>query len=149
MSLVRRSLRRGVVVWLACHALTFSALVPRDCCAAHGHGRSAGEQAAAADAAPPCHETPAAPEPGEHCQMASADGAACPMHRAPAASADCQMSGRCHAPESALASVVLQPAVLVRAALTVPAVAAKRVGRPPFVVAQSLAVVPDSPPPRL
>ena len=46
---VRRHLRRGVTAWLLCHALAFSALVPRDCCAAHAHAhRDAG--------APACHE---------------------------------------------------------------------------------------------
>lgn len=150
MSPVRRHLRRGVFAWLVCHALTFTALFPRDCCALHAHGTPAGGNAVAVDGdAPPCHETPAAPAPGAHCEMAAADGAACPMHRTGAAPADCQMSGLCDAPASALAAVVLQPAVLVRSGLAVPAVSTQVAMRPPDGTARSLAVPPDSPPPRL
>lgn len=34
---IRRRLRLSAVVWLVCHVLSFSALLPRDCCAAHAH----------------------------------------------------------------------------------------------------------------
>ena len=34
MHVVRRHLRFGAATWLVCHVLAFSALVPRDCCAA-------------------------------------------------------------------------------------------------------------------
>lgn len=162
MIFVRRHLRRGVVAWLLCHALTFTALLPRDCCAAHAHAavtatshaeHGAASAAPAADDAPPCHETAAAtpapaPADGDHCAMAAHDGAACPMHRPGAAAAPCAMSGGCHAPESALAAVVLQSAVLVHTTQPVPLPAVASVLRPPDVSARSLATPPDAPPPR-
>ncbi|HUU32856.1 MAG TPA: hypothetical protein VMW48_02270 [Vicinamibacterales bacterium] len=151
MRVVRRHLRRGIVAWLVCHALTFTALVPRDCCVAHGHAAPANDESAPATAdGPPCHEAAAepAPSPGSHCDMAAADGAACPMHRT-AAPGRCAMSGVCHAPESALAAVVLQAAVLVRAGLPVPDLAVASVALRPGDSARSLAVPPDAPPPRL
>lgn len=161
MSLVRRHLRRGVVAWLVCHVLTFTALVPRDCCAAHAHaavapsGASHHAAAAAPADAPPCHEMGAeapapAPEPamGDHCDMPASDGAACPMHRAGAPAAGCAMTGVCHAPDAALAAVLWPAAVTpVTPALPLPAVATV----PPLAVATSsiaLAVPPDAPPPR-
>lgn len=162
MTLVRRHLRRGVVAWLACHVLTFTALVPRDCCAAHGHAevpaaRAAHHEAAmpATEPAPPCHEMAAeappaapAPAPGDHCDMPSSEGAACPMHRAGAVPADCSMTGVCHAPEAALAAVLWQAAVTPAApALPVPAVAAVS-GHAIGALSIALAVPPDAPPPR-
>ncbi len=57
MRIVRRHLRRGVAAWLLCYALAFSALAPRDCCAAHGHRDAA---------APACHELVPAADP---CQL--------------------------------------------------------------------------------
>lgn len=162
MILVRRHLRRGVVAWLVCHVLTFTALVPRDCCAAHAHGRvttpsasTPGGAAASATAEPPCHEAAAAVAPapaaeGDHCDMPHADGAACPMHRGGAAgAAGCRLSGVCHAPDAALAAVLWQAAV-APAAPIVPAPAVATVDR--VVVAPSsraLVLPPDSPPPRL
>jgi hypothetical protein len=162
MSFVRRHLGRGVTAWLLCHALTFTALVPRDCCAAHAHatdGPAATHDHAAmagpageADAAP-CHEAAApvaaTPAPGDHCDMPASDGAACPMHRSGAMPADCAMTGVCHAPEAALAAVLWQampapaaPAVATPGAVTVASRAA-------HVSLTSLAVPPDAPPPRL
>lgn len=160
MSFVRRHLRRGVTVWLMCHALTLSALVPRDCCAMHahaaddtaGHDHAAMVAAAASDAeAVPCHETaaPATPAPGDHCDMPSSEGANCPMHQPGAMPAGCAMTGVCHAPEAALAAVLWQavpaplaPAVAVPLVVTV-------VSRTADVSPTSLAVPPDAPPPRL
>lgn len=162
MTLVRRHLRRGVVAWLACHVLAFTALVPRDCCAAHAHADVPAAHAAHHEAAapattepPPCHEmtgeTPAAasaPASGDHCDMPSSDGAACPMHRAGAAPADCSMTGVCHAPEAALAAVLWQAAVPPAAPIVLtPAVAA--VDRVVVAISsRALARPPDSPPPR-
>ncbi|MBL8137237.1 MAG: hypothetical protein JNL48_11495 [Acidobacteria bacterium] len=124
MSWVRRHLRAGVAAWLLCHALTFSALVPRDCCAAHAHGARA-EAAAEADAACPMH-----------------DGAA------PAAS-DCAMAGTCQAPGAALAAVMLQAAVLEpRIDVTLHPEPVVR-PRPGAVSPRTLASPPDAPPPRL
>lgn len=151
MSFVRRHLRRGVAVWLMCHALAFTALVPRDCCAAHRHGAPSHDEASAATDAPPCHETAAAPElpAGAHCEMAAADGAACPMHQAQETpQRGCAISGSCQVPAASLAAVLLQSAVLVPAFDVVPPVAPQLDRRPPDVSARSLAIPPDNPPPR-
>lgn len=128
MIFVRRHLRCGVVAWLLCHALTFTALMPRDCCAAHGHA--------------------GAPAAGDHCDMTAHDGAACPMHRAGVPAAPCAMTGGCHAPEAALAAVLLQSAVLVPSAAPAPIFSAAVGPRPPDVSARSLTTPPDAPPPR-
>lgn len=159
MSFVRRHLRRGVTVWLLCHALTLSALVPRDCCAMHAHATAAtaaahdhGGVPAEAEAAP-CHEeaapVAATPAPGGHCDMPSSDGAACPMHQSGAMPTGCAMTGVCHAPEAVLAAVLwhavpapVAPTVAVPAVVTV-------VSRAADVSPTSLAVPPDAPPPRL
>ena len=153
MSLFRRHLRRGVVVWLACHALTFTALVPRDCCAAHAHAATSSPGDTAGEVDAPCHEMAAAtpappPVTDDHCDMPASDGAACPMHRAGASPVSCAMTGVCHAPEAALASVLWQAAVAPSAPQLVTPVAA--LAPRPAIAAPSLAlaVPPDSPPPR-
>lgn len=152
MRLIRRQLRRGVVAWLACHVLTFTALVPRDCCAAHAHGRAADEppveSAAPAEAGAPCHETAASPAPEAHCDMATADGAACPMHRPGAAPVGCRMSGVCHAPEAALAAVIWQAAIPPSAAEATAPVAARLAAAPVVERSITRAIPPDLPPPR-
>lgn len=162
MSFVRRHLRRGVTAWLLCHALTFTALVSGDCCAAHAHATDgsatphhhAAMSTPAGEAdAPPCHETgapvAATPAPGDHCDMPASDGAACPMHRSGALPADCAMTGVCHAPEAALAAVLWQAAP-APAVASVPVPAATTVAaRAGDVSPISLAVPPDAPPPRL
>lgn len=152
MQFVRRHLRKGTSVWLMCHALTFTALVPRDCCAAHAHAAapasSHGSHAAASGGVAPCHEA-AAPVSGAHCEMAAADGASCPMHAPGAAPADCRIIGTCHAPEAALAAVVLQAAVLVPSFAFGPQVSPTAAPPAPDESVGSLAVPPDAPPPRL
>lgn len=151
MRLIRRQLRRGVVAWLACHALTFTALVPRDCCAAHAHGRAAHEppvESAAAETGAPCHEAAATPAPEAHCDMATADGAACPMHRPGAAPADCRMSGVCHAPDAALAAVIWQAGIPPSVAEATAPVAARLAAAPVVERSIARAIPPDLPPPR-
>lgn len=146
MFVVRRYLRRGVVVWLCCHALTFTALVPRDCCALHAHGA----HEATADGAAPCHER-AAPIPGAHCEMAAEEGAACPMHASPASpstGADCALSGACQAPAAALAAVLMQAAVLSHSTFHTPLVVPQAASRPSDASPRSLASPPAAPPPR-
>lgn len=123
MSAVRRHLRRGVVAWLLCHALTFTALVPRDCCAAHAHA------------------APAA--------TASVDDAACPMHDGTAPEAACAIAGTCQAPGAALAAVLLQAAVLEPAAHVTPHLSPVARQHPRAVTTRTLASPPDAPPPRL
>lgn len=155
MTFVRRHLRRGVAAWLLCHALMFTALVPRDCCAAHAHGKASAagttdEHAGhAAPAAEPCHEVAATPAPGAHCEMSAADGAACPMHQTGALPVDCAMTGVCHAPDAALSAVLLQAAVAVPSFTFTPQVVPGTRPRATDVSTTSLAVSPDAPPPRL
>lgn len=134
------------------HALTFTALVPRDCCAAHDHGRATAGAAHAghdAPAAEPCHATAEAAAPGTHCEMATGDGDTCPMHQPGVTPADCRMSGVCHAPDAALSAVLLQAAVAVPSFTfplhSVPPADPRAVD----VFSISLAVPPDAPPPRL
>lgn len=169
MAVVRRHLRRGVVAWLVAHLLSFTALVPRDCCAVHAHGRTPapaansigaddhaghGPSATAAPAAAeaPCHEAaPAPPAPTAdtaHCDMAAADGAACPMHQSRPAGVPCAMTGVCHQPEAALAAVLWQAAVPPASAAVAAPVASSIAVL--FVVESphALALPPDLPPPR-
>lgn len=155
MVLVRWYLHRGVVAWLVGQLLTFTALVPRDCCALHGHTSSPGSgpahaAPAAETEAPPCHEAAATPVPAaptEPCAMTAEDGGACPMHRTPAA-APCAMTGVCHAPEAVLAAVLWQSAVPVApAVIAVPAAVA--LATPSAAASpRALALPPDLPPPR-
>ncbi|MGD9904853.1 MAG: hypothetical protein AB7U83_15420 [Vicinamibacterales bacterium] len=158
MRVVRRHLRLGAATWLVCHALAFSALLPRDCCAAHAHSgaaafdlgadHSAHGQAAADEHAH--HAQPGSAADGAACPMRAADGTACPMHDgAGAAPVSCQMTGVCNQPAAALAAVLIQAAVPpAGVALAAPPAARVRVSsladQP-----RSLATPPDSPPPRL
>jgi hypothetical protein len=154
MRAVRRHLRLGAVTWLVCHVLAFSALAPRDCCAAHAH---AVDTAPAVDhsahgmpaAGHEHHAAPAEPD-GAQCPMQGADGAPCPMHDGGSADpAACQMTGVCNQPSAALAAVLMQAAVPQTAFALLPRdatrVASAAADDQPF----SLAVPPDSPPPRL
>jgi hypothetical protein len=160
MPVVRRHLRLGAATWLMCHVLAFSALAPRDCCAAHAHGavatrsatdvdHSAHGQPASTAAGHEHHAVPAHAD-GAHCPMRGPDGSPCPMHDGgTAAPAACQMTGVCNQPAAALAAVLMQAAVPSSAFALLP-----RDAQPLTFVAvddqpRSLAVPPDSPPPRL
>jgi hypothetical protein len=150
MRLVRRHLRRGVAAWLLGYALTFTALVPRDCCAAHAHAAHGDHEAAAAEsAAPPCHDAVLATTPGAHCKMAATDGAACPMHGRVPQAADCTMTGVCGAPAAMLQAILMQPAVPAAPATFAPLVLAEAVSHAATPSPRSLATPPDAPPPRL
>jgi hypothetical protein len=149
MSVVRRHLRRGASLWLVYYALTFTALVPRDCCAAHAHAAESHDGASEESAgAPPCHETAETSSGGGHTEM-PVDGAACPMHAAGTMPADCEMSGVCDAPEAALAAILLQWAVPVSATTLPQPLIEGDLYRGGNVSAASLAIPPDAPPPRL
>ena len=159
MRVVRRHLRLGAATWLMCHVLAFSALAPRDCCAAHAHGAVATRAAADVDhsahgqpaATTAGHEHHAAPAhaDGAQCPMRGPDGVPCPMHDGGAAPAACQMTGVCNQPAAALAAVLMQAAVPQSAFALLP----RDAQRLTIVAAddqpRSLAVPPDSPPPRL
>lgn len=152
MVLVRRHLRRGVVAWLVGQLLTFTALVPRDCCALHAHATSpAGahhEAAPAGDDVPPCHRASAPAASEDHCNMGTADGAACPMHQSRPAAAPCAMTGQCHAPEAALAAVLWQAAVPPPPTVVAAPAATVLALTPPAEALSALALPPDLPPPR-
>jgi hypothetical protein len=157
MRAVRRHLRLGAATWLACHVLAFSALAPRDCCAAHAHGAAAGDLAPAVDhsahgmpAAGHAHHAAPADSHGGDCPMRGADGAPCPMHGGDrAAPAACQMTGVCNQPAAALAAVLMQAGVPPAAFALLPREAARVTPVAADDQPDSLAVPPDSPPPRL
>jgi hypothetical protein len=157
MRVVRRHLRLGAATWLMCHVLAFSALLPRDCCAAHAHA-TAPEPAVAVDhsahgmAATTGHEHHTAPAPadGDACPMRGADGAPCPMHDSGAASpVACQMTGICGQPSAALAAVLMQAAVPPAPFALLPSSAFTASPAAADDHPHSLALPPDSPPPRL
>ena len=83
--------------------------------------------------------------------MRGADGTPCPMHGGGAASpAACQMTGVCNQPAAALAAVLMQAAVPPAVFALVPRAAQVIADRAPADEQRhSLAVPPDSPPPRL
>jgi hypothetical protein len=160
MRAVRRHLRLGAATWLVCHVLAFSALAPRDCCAAHAHGAAVVDSASAGDHA--AHGMPSAPAAGHdhhaapvesdgvQCPMRGADGAPCPMHGGDsAAPAACQMIGVCNQPSAALAAVLMQAAVPQAPFALLPRAAALVTSATADDQPLSLAVPPDSPPPRL
>lgn len=160
MRAVRRHLRLGAATWLVCHVLAFSALAPRDCCAAHAHGVAAAETSTAVDHS--AHGMPAAPAAGHdhhaasteaddaQCPMRGADGAPCPMHDGgSAAPVACQMTGVCNQPAAALAAVLMPAAVPQAPFALLPRAAALVTSATADDQPHSLAVPPDSPPPRL
>jgi hypothetical protein len=161
MRTLRRHLRLGVATWLACHVLAFSALLPRNCCAAHAHGPAtsastgADHSAHAGHAMPAAlataHASPGAAESfdGASCPMRGADGAPCPMHESGAAPDACQMTGVCNQPAAALAAVLMQSAVPPAVFVLQPHHAGLMVSPAADVQPLSLALPPDSPPPRL
>ena len=76
MRVVRRHLRFGAATWLVCHVLAFSALLPRDCCAAHAHAGAVPVDQATVDHS--AHGMPAATGHQHHASPAPEDGAQCP-----------------------------------------------------------------------
>jgi hypothetical protein len=77
MKTIRRHLRAWATTWLVVQALSLSAFVPRDCCAAHSQ-----------------HKMPA--------PQTSADDPACPMHAANESDPECTLRGTCNGPMLAL-----------------------------------------------
>ncbi len=156
MRAVRRHLRAGAATWLICHVLAFSAMVPRDCCAAHAHAAVAAEAPAdhsGHDMGAAAHAHHQAPVPahadGAQCPMRAADGTPCPMHDGSSSPAACQMTGVCNQPAAALAAVLMQAAVPPAPFALVPRAAQVIAPRASDEQRHSLAVPPDSPPPRL
>jgi hypothetical protein len=88
MRTIRRRIRTWTFAWLVFQAASLSALVPRDCCAAHAEHAS--------HAAPP--------------EQAPAGAAHCPMHEAPAPQPECSLRTACNGPMRALPAVWASPA---------------------------------------
>ena len=157
MRVVRRHLRFGAATWLVCHVLAFSALLPRDCCAAHAHAGAAAVDQVVVDhsahgmPAATGHEHHVSPAPGDgaQCPMRDADGTPCPMHDGGASPLACQMTGVCNQPAAALAAVLMQAAVPPAVFALVPRSTDPLVARVADEQLRTLAVPPDSPPPRL
>lgn len=149
MSAFRHHLRFWVTIWLVFQVVSLSALVPRDCCAAHR---------VATDKEKKCHDEAAATHEaagGDHCPMPGKAGEPCPMHgtgheghQAPA-SRKCTMQGTCDGPMAAFFVIISNHGVL-----TDPTELAHdlTVGIAPHPARQALVsrfVPPDSPPPRV
>lgn len=141
MRSVRRHLPRVVVSWLFCYAIAFTAVVPRDCCAAHARAAHHSPDAATHDSTHASHAVPS----HAHCQMAEHDAAACPMHQ-PAA--PCLMTGACDTPTAILQAVLLGPAVLSAPETFVPLTAPSPWLPSRHAQPVSLAIPPDAPPPK-
>jgi hypothetical protein len=146
MTRLRHHLRFWVTTWLVFQVMSLSALVPRDCCAAH---RLATEKEKT------CHEEAAATHAsadGAHCPMPGKTGETCPMHgtshdgQTPARK--CTMQGTCNGPMAALFVIISNHGVLTeppQLARDLTVAVAPRPGREELV---SRFVPPDSPPPR-
>jgi hypothetical protein len=144
MSRFRRHLGTLAAVWLVFQAASLSALLPGECCAAHGEAQAAEE----------CHRAAGAGG-DEACPMAGATGQPCPVHAAHAEhqvpvsnDADCVMRGTCSAPAAALASLFSTPGVVENRTWTLVESSA------PFVSSIRAVALPpslllDTPPPRV
>lgn len=143
MTTIRRHLRLWATTWLVVQAGWVSALVPRDCCAAH--------QPATAHANDSCHEPAAA----AHCPMPSADGTPCPMHR-PAeprehhqsSTNECALRGTCEGPMSALFALLSNHGILPDSAAAIPNIGIASTSLPARENIVGRRDSPDPPPPR-
>ena len=160
MACLRRNLRVFVTTWLMFQVAWLTALVPRNCCAAHRPAEKS------------CHESAAA----THCPMRDATGRPCPMHRGHAGhdspepdpaehhhqtlgsahhtqtpsapSSDCRLSGVCDGPMAALFALLSNHGILPEATEALPSVAARQVAPPVHESLTGRFEQPDSPPPR-
>jgi hypothetical protein len=127
MASVRRRLRLYVAAWLLLQAASLSALVPRDCCAAHAHQRVATVE-----------------EPGS----------LCPLHRAESGEAGtepanrCSMRESCAGPASTLFTLFSSQGVLPDPLVIQPADGASLVTATPREQLVCRLSSPDPPPPR-
>jgi hypothetical protein len=165
MGILRSRLRGLAVTWLLLQVAWVTALVPRDCCAAHR------------PAAKGCHESVSA----THCPMRAADGTPCPMHRghgghnsaeaspehhhgsAPAerhttaatqrdypaqAPADCRLTAGCDGPLAALFALLSNHGILPDSAAVSPNVEIRRITTTAPDRLGGRFQPPDPPPPR-
>ena len=142
MAFLRGKLRLFATTWLVFQAACLSALVPRECCAAHRVSEKR------------CHES----APAARCPMRAVDGTACPMHRtadasehshhAPSAPADCRLTGICAGPMAALFTLLSNHGVLPESSTALPGAALRSVA---IVIHDDVIgryQPPESPPPR-
>jgi hypothetical protein len=141
MTTIRRHMRLWAAAWLVFQVASLSALVPRDCCAAHRPS---------AATAPGCHEDTAATQ----CPMRAQDGTPCPMHRGDHHDAGeqpagkCSMRGTCDGPMAALFALLSIHGVLTSSFEVLPDL------QPGLAVVRaresltSRLASPDPPPPR-
>ena len=148
MTALRRHLRFWVTTWLVFQVVSLSALVSRDCCAAHRvvteKEKSCHKDAAAA------HEPTAV---GDHCPMPGAAGQSCPMHGdghgAPQAPATrCSMQGTCDGPMAAFFVIISNQGVLTEPLVIAHDLSASLALAMPREELVSRYVPPDAPPPR-
>ena len=149
MTTFRRHPRLWVTAWLVFQVASLSALVPRNCCAAH--------QPAAVKTEHSSHDSAAATD----CPMLAADGTACPMHRGhgnhrergessshEGPSGECSIRGRCDGPMASLLALLSNQGVLPEPVAGLPDVESYSVSPAlPESVVSRLAS-PDPPPPR-
>jgi hypothetical protein len=140
MASVRGQLRFFVAAWLVFQAASLSALIPRDCCAAHRQ-------------TPPSERPPCAGErPAAQCPMRSASETSCPMHRGDqretSSSAKCVLRGSCDGPMAGLFLLLSHHGVLAnRAAMPLDLAVCESAGSPHENPATHLSA-PDPHPPR-
>lgn len=118
------------MAWLLCHVASYSALLPRDCCAAHAHRPAAVQDVGKKGATVTC-------------DMHHAEAAA-----APAAEPECSLRGTCAGPMAALASLFSNQGILPAAVVLTPASSTETTPSRLRENVVSLFLSPDSPPPR-
>jgi hypothetical protein len=142
MTSLRRRLRLLTATWLIFQAASLSALVPRDCCAAHRPAAIGSDQR--------CHENTAA----EQCPMRAANGTPCPMHRgghthtSEKSPDSCAIRGTCEGPMAALFAQLSNHGVLPGSFTMVPDVHATSLNAGTRESLLGRLASPDPPPPR-
>jgi hypothetical protein len=147
MTALRHRLRFWVTIWLVFQVVSLSALVPRDCCAAHRIATT--EEKNCHEESAPVPEHPA----GAHCPMPGANGEPCPMHGSGHGNHQpprdgCTMQGTCDGPMAAFLNIISNHGVLT----DLPSLALDLTGSEAPAALQENAVSrftpPDAPPPR-
>lgn len=157
MASLRRKLRVIATTWLVLQVVWLTALVPRDCCAAHRPAEKS-------------HASPAA----TYCPMPDADGRPCPMHRGAAAQAaaqsahgehhhgaanaghhgtpsqspDCRLSAACDGPMAALFTLLSGHGILLEPSFVPPNAGVRHVAAVAHESVIGQLDPPDPPPPR-
>ena len=142
MQLIRRGLRLWVTTWLVLQVASLSALVPRDCCAAHRPATNVEKRA--------CHQKAVATQ----CPMRAADVAPCPMHRgehneaADPSRDGCAMRSSCTGPMAALLAQLSNNGILTDPIQVQPDRQASPTAPHRSEQLVTRLAPPDSPPPR-